>query len=106
MKTPVGSLVLIVSSIFFYRARRLLGPHDAILLLVPVSIIFLAATQSKTNIGLRHILPVYPFLFVLASRLGQFHGAFQHDVKTVKVDRLFEIVIRAFFLNRADGCVS
>ena len=70
MKTPVGSLVLIVSSIFFYRARRLLGPHDAILLLVPVSIIFLAATQSKTNIGLRHILPVYPFLFVLASRLA------------------------------------
>ena len=70
IKTPVGSLVLIVGSIFFYRARRSLGPHEAILLLVPVSIIFLAATQSKTNIGLRHILPVYPFLFVLASRLA------------------------------------
>jgi hypothetical protein len=27
-------------------------------------------TQAKTNIGLRHILPIYPFLFVLASRLA------------------------------------
>src|SRR5437870_226947 len=70
LKTPVGSLVLIAVSVFFYRARRSLGRREAILLLVPVSIIFLAATQSKTNIGLRHILPVYPFLFVLASRLA------------------------------------
>jgi hypothetical protein len=37
--------------------------------LTPVVIFFLALTQSKVNIGLRHILPVYPFLFVIASRL-------------------------------------
>jgi Dolichyl-phosphate-mannose-protein mannosyltransferase len=70
IKTPVGSLVLITASVVFYRAAGSLGRREAMLLLVPVSIIFLAATQSKTNIGLRHILPVYPFLFVLASRLA------------------------------------
>jgi hypothetical protein len=35
-----------------------------------VIIILLATTQAKVNIGLRHILPIYPFLFVLASRLA------------------------------------
>jgi hypothetical protein len=40
------------------------------LLLVPIIIFFLTTSQSKVNIGLRHILPVYAFLFVLASRLA------------------------------------
>ena len=70
MKTPVGSLVLITASVFFYRAGRSLDRREAVFLLAPVLIIFLTTTQSKTNIGLRHVLPVYPFLFVLASRLA------------------------------------
>jgi hypothetical protein len=32
-------------------------------------LVLIIATQSRTNIGLRHVLPIYPFLFVLASRL-------------------------------------
>jgi len=35
-----------------------------------VIVIFVLTSQSKVNIGLRHILSVYPFLFVLASRLA------------------------------------
>ena len=70
MKTPVGSLMLIAGSIFFYRAGRALDRRKAVFLLTPVLVILLATSQSKTNIGLRHILPVYPFLFVLASRLA------------------------------------
>jgi hypothetical protein len=73
IKTPLGSLMLIVASIIFYRAGRPLGRREAVFLLVPVAIIFLATTQAKVNIGLRHILPVYPFLFVLASRLATVH---------------------------------
>jgi Dolichyl-phosphate-mannose-protein mannosyltransferase len=73
MKTPIGSLVLIVASLFYYRAGRSLSRREAVLLLTPVVIIFLGAAQSKTNIGLRHILPVYPFLSVLASRLATVH---------------------------------
>jgi hypothetical protein len=38
--------------------------------LIPPALIFILSTQAKVNIGLRHILPVYPFLFVLASRLA------------------------------------
>ena len=69
IKTPVGSLVLVTISVVFYRTGSPLGYRQALFLVLPVTLIFLAMTQAKTNIGLRHILPVYPFLFVLASRL-------------------------------------
>jgi dolichyl-phosphate-mannose-protein mannosyltransferase len=72
IKTPVGSLLIIAGSLIFYRHGRPLERRDAIFLLLPVIFIFLAMTQAKVNIGLRHILPVYPFLFVLAARLATF----------------------------------
>jgi len=73
IKTPVGSLVLVTISVVFYRTGSLLGYRQALFLVLPVTLIFLAMTQAKTNIGLRHILPVYPFLFVLASRTATLH---------------------------------
>jgi hypothetical protein len=73
IKTPVGSLVLVIISLVFYRIGSPLGYRQALFLLLPVTLIFLAMTQAKTNIGLRHILPVYPFLFVLASRTATLH---------------------------------
>ena len=66
IKTPVGSLILITISLVFYRAGSPLRYRQALFLVMPVIIIFVAMTQAKTNIGLRHILPVYPFLLVLA----------------------------------------
>jgi hypothetical protein len=76
IKTPVGTLVLIAASLVFYRVGSPLGRREALFLLVPVAVIFFATTQAKVNIGLRHVLPVYPFLFVLASRLATVH--FRH----------------------------
>ena len=70
IKTPIGSLILIVAALVFYRVGTPLRRHEAVLLLVPIIIFFLTTSQAKVNIGLRHILPVYPFLFVLASRLA------------------------------------
>jgi hypothetical protein len=61
--------MLVSASLIFYRAGARLGRREAIFLLTPVILLFLALSQSQVNIGLRHILPIYPFLFVLASRL-------------------------------------
>jgi Dolichyl-phosphate-mannose-protein mannosyltransferase len=77
IKTPIGSLMLIVASLVFYRFGKPLTWREATCLLVPVLIVFIATTQAKVNIGIRHILPVYPFLFVLASRLATVR--FRHD---------------------------
>ncbi len=70
IKTPIGSLLLIVASLLCYRFGNPLQRREMIFLLLPVAVFFLAMTQAKVNIGLRHVLPVYPFLFVLASRLA------------------------------------
>jgi len=70
IKTPIGSLILIAASLVFYRIGSALECRKMIFLLLPVVFIFIVMTQAKVNIGLRHILPVYPFLFVLAARLA------------------------------------
>jgi hypothetical protein len=70
MKTPVGSLALILASLGLYKRGSHLRPYDAIFLLLPVGFFFIVMTQANVAIGVRHILSVYPFLFVLASRLA------------------------------------
>jgi 4-amino-4-deoxy-L-arabinose transferase-like glycosyltransferase len=72
IKTPVGTLLLIIASLVLYRAGKPLGGREILFLLVPPLLIFLLTARAKIYIGLRHILPVYPFLFLLASRLATF----------------------------------
>ena len=73
IKTPLGSLLLIGAALLVFRASRTEEWRAALFLLGPVVVIFAAMTQSKVNIGVRHILPVYPLLFVFASRLATLH---------------------------------
>ena len=70
IKTPIGTLLLIAASLILYRAARPLSWRNAIFLLLPPLIVFAVATQYNVNIGLRYVLPAYPFLLVLASQLA------------------------------------
>jgi tetratricopeptide (TPR) repeat protein len=63
VKTPVTTLILVLAIpalLVFSRRWR-----EASFLLIPAAAYFSLAVCSGINIGLRHILPVYPFLFVL-----------------------------------------
>lgn len=66
VKTPLLTLVLLVIGLIVIMARRSLW-STAVFLLVPVAVLFAAAMTSRLNIGYRHILPVLPFVFVIAS---------------------------------------
>ena len=70
IKTPISTIVLIIVSLALYKAGSILRWREAVFLFVPVILLFASTSQSKLAIGIRHILPVYPFLFVLASRLA------------------------------------
>ena len=64
VKTPVSTLVLLVVALggwIFNRKAR----FASLFLLIPALLYFSLAVWSRMNIGLRHILPIYPFLFVL-----------------------------------------
>lgn len=63
VKTPLPTLLMLVASLFLFWRRKTW--HAQVWLLVPVVIYFGLAVLSRFNIGIRHLLPIYPFLFVL-----------------------------------------
>lgn len=66
IKTPLGLFGLLGLAV--WRLRRAPAAHRraAVVLLVPVGVFMLAGMASQINIGLRYVLPIYPFLFVFA----------------------------------------
>jgi hypothetical protein len=70
IKTPVGSLFLILAGLLLYRRGKPLNRRDVVFLLVTPALLMAAASYGRINIGVRHILPIYPFLFVATSRLA------------------------------------
>jgi hypothetical protein len=72
VKTPVAMLTLTVLCIgliarMLYRKTPI--PVVWILLAIPPIGYFLVSLTSSMNIGVRHLLPVYPFLFILTSAI-------------------------------------
>jgi len=72
LKTPIPLLILLVSGLLFYWKRIVHISVDLLFLLVPVAAYFIFFSINHQSIGLRYILPVYPFLFILAgTAVGQ-----------------------------------
>lgn len=64
VKTPLPTLLFSLAAI----GRTIFDTRNfspRIFLLIPVIVYFALAVGSGLNIGMRHILPVYPFLFIL-----------------------------------------
>jgi len=63
VKTPLPTLLLLLGFAgLWLRRRERIGTF---FLLIPVVAYFLLAIFSRLNIGVRHLLPIYPFLFVI-----------------------------------------
>jgi predicted membrane-bound dolichyl-phosphate-mannose-protein mannosyltransferase len=64
VKTPAAvlAMLLVAAGIAAARGNQLGLPWRV--LLIPPAIYFLVSLTSTINIGIRHILPVYPFLFI------------------------------------------
>lgn len=68
-KEPIPLLILLAGSIILYRWLKK-GNNQELFLLIPIAFYLFAFMVNKVNIGLRHILPVYPFLFVFIGKLS------------------------------------
>lgn len=66
IKSTIGFLLLFLLTLAAIFTKRLNRWREILFLIVPPTIYFLTAMNSGTNIGVRHILPVYVFLFALA----------------------------------------
>jgi hypothetical protein len=64
IKTPVPTIILLFAALIYFshEKNRLM---KALFIILPPLFVFLAFSAQKVNIGLRHVLPAYPFIFVL-----------------------------------------
>jgi len=69
IKTPVPTLILLATVAVLTARDRLDVAKREYVLYIPVGVFTLATLFSFLNIGYRHILPVLPFLFVVASKV-------------------------------------
>ena len=69
LKTPLPALILVLTSLGLAFARHPIGNPWLPFLVLPAGLYFAVAMGSHLNIGQRHLLPVYPFLYVLAGSL-------------------------------------
>lgn len=67
LKTPVTLLALAGVGLYATGRRWRASWADDIWLLVPIMVFMGTAITAKLNIGLRHVLPIYPFVILCAS---------------------------------------
>ncbi|HEY7164802.1 MAG TPA: hypothetical protein VIB79_09600 [Candidatus Binatia bacterium] len=70
VKTPLPALILIVLAMADVFRRGTWKNLETYSLLIPIAVYFALAVSARMNIGVRHILPIFPFLFVLAGASG------------------------------------
>ncbi len=69
LKTPIPFLLLLAIALLTLRS----SPHREVVtlwLVLPSALFFFIASLSDLQIGLRHILPIFPLLFLIAGEAG------------------------------------
>lgn len=94
IKSTLAFLVLLGVSIFAIASRKLTGAREILFLTVPPAFYLMVAMNSKMNIGVRHILPVYVFLAVLIA--GAVWSLMPHGFH--KTHRRWQLVVAALLV--------
>ncbi|WP_438482906.1 glycosyltransferase family 39 protein [Oleiharenicola lentus] len=67
VKTPAGLLFFALAGIVFAcRRRPQLGTANVLFAILPAVIYFAVAMTSSINLGVRHLLPIFPFVLLVA----------------------------------------
>lgn len=75
VKTPPGTILIVAASLAALLFGRRRSARDELFLYLPVLVTLAITCLWKVNIGLRHILPIYPFLYLGAGRLLMTDGS-------------------------------
>ncbi len=72
IKTPIATMIFLAVALVLYVGKIPKGMWiSELFLLVPIATIFCFFSLNHKDIGLRYILPIYPFLFVFASKAAR-----------------------------------
>ncbi len=97
IKTPIPTLILLFTVLLFtavkFNPKSYASEYS---LIVPIIFILLFFSVMHQSIGLRYILPVYPFIFVLTGKITQ--------VKTVKKrEKLALLLVMLWYISGTLG---
>lgn len=67
IKLTLGSIGLVLLAIWATATGKVRKPREVWFLLVPAAVYLWVAMGSQLNIGIRHVLPILPFLLVFAA---------------------------------------
>jgi hypothetical protein len=76
-KVPEGTWLLVLASlVVLFASRRSRAPwfDELTVLTVPAVVLFVMSIFTNINIGLRYVLPIFPYLFVSAGKLAPWAG--------------------------------
>ena len=76
-KTQVSTLLLLLATLLFFTKIREATWTSLNFLLLPAVAVFLFTSRQDVNIGLRYVLPAYPFLLVLIARVVHYKSKHQ-----------------------------
>ena len=90
VKTTIATQILLVLRVILLASKigtRTSIPFVYVGLGIPPLIYFLVCMMSTLNIGLRHLLPIYPFIFIMISAVV-FGGAEKRYRKFAQIEAL------------------
>jgi 4-amino-4-deoxy-L-arabinose transferase-like glycosyltransferase len=92
LKWPTVVLVLFFAAVILALRRRIAVPQEMLVMLCFPAVFLLLSLFSGIEIGDRHILPVYPFVLLLAGALWEFAKQRRALVAVVSVLVLLHVV--------------
>lgn len=87
VKTPLVLLLFFFTSFILYWKRR-----NNEYLLIPILVIFIFMLFSKVDLGIRYILPAYPFIIVFSSQIINPKFKFNH------ISNIFILLLLLFYI--------
>jgi hypothetical protein len=81
LKTPIPALLLILAGAFVAVRRGTPGQNSLAFLAVPIAGYLVVSVSTNLNIGHRHLLPIYPFLYVLSGAVTAEWAAWRATVR-------------------------
>jgi 4-amino-4-deoxy-L-arabinose transferase-like glycosyltransferase len=97
IKSTLPFLLLFALAWILIALRWLTARREILYLVLPPAVYFLVAMTSNMNIGARHLLPIYPFLYVLGAGTA---------AKLLMIDRRWLIAIAALIVWQAADAIT
>jgi hypothetical protein len=85
LKWPLLILLSGAAGAYVVLRRKVAGSRDLLLISLVPAVYFLCAVKAPVNIGIRHVMPLYPFLLLYAGAFAEWARTWRWDVRWTKL---------------------